>query len=383
MRLLVVSHTPHYRRDGKPVGWGPTLREIDQLATVFDEVVHVAPLHDEPAPESSIPYQSDRVRLVEVPASGGERWLDKLGILRAAPAYVTTVLREIRRADVVHVRCPAHISLMTVVMLALVRQPEKRWIKYAGNWQPTGQEPWSYDFQRWWLASGLHRGVVTVNGRWPDQPEHIVSFLNPCLTPDELAEGRNAAASKLIAQPIRMLFVGRLEAEKGVGRAIEIVERCAARGIATQLDLVGDGNERQLFEARIARSPARDAIVLHGWQARGALGPLYARAHVILHPSSTSEGWPKVLSEGMAYGAVPLAGAVSSIPQYLERFGVGRAFAPDDLDAFVATLSTYASDPAMWRAESQRAIDAASRFGYEAYLHAVRDLLTDGTAQWG
>ena len=40
---------------------------------------------------------------------------------------------------------------MTVVMLALLRRPEKRWIKYAGNWKPTGNEPWSYDFQRWWL----------------------------------------------------------------------------------------------------------------------------------------------------------------------------------------------------------------------------------------
>ena len=45
MRLLVVSHTEHFRKDGVTVGWGPTVRELGRLAGLFDELVHVAPLH--------------------------------------------------------------------------------------------------------------------------------------------------------------------------------------------------------------------------------------------------------------------------------------------------------------------------------------------------
>ncbi len=41
----------------------------------------------------------------------------------------------------------------------------------------------------------------------------------------------------------------------------------------------------------------------------------------------------------MAYGVVPVASAVSSIPHYLEGFGVGRALAPNDLDGFVEAIS--------------------------------------------
>jgi hypothetical protein len=43
MRLLIISHTPHYHRDGEIVGWGATVREIDHLAALFESVVHIAP----------------------------------------------------------------------------------------------------------------------------------------------------------------------------------------------------------------------------------------------------------------------------------------------------------------------------------------------------
>ena len=41
MKLLIISHTEHYRNSlGAIVGWGPTLTEINFLATVFDEIYH-------------------------------------------------------------------------------------------------------------------------------------------------------------------------------------------------------------------------------------------------------------------------------------------------------------------------------------------------------
>jgi hypothetical protein len=63
MKLLIVSHTPHYLENGAVKGWGPTIREIDYLAQCFDQVTHVAPLYHTPAPLSAIAYQSSRVKL--------------------------------------------------------------------------------------------------------------------------------------------------------------------------------------------------------------------------------------------------------------------------------------------------------------------------------
>jgi glycosyltransferase involved in cell wall biosynthesis len=265
--------------------------------------------------------------------------------------------------------------LLAIVLLALVRSPRIRWVKYAGNWRPRRGEAWSYAFQRWWLTKGLHRGLVTVNGEWPGQPAHVRSFLNPCLTEEELRQGAALGAGKQLGAPLRLLFVGRLEEEKGCGRAIEVLARLKRCGVAARLDLVGDGPDRLRFERQAAAEGVADDVRFLGWIPRPQLGRLYAQAHVFLFPSRCSEGWPKVLSEAMAYGVVPVSSDVSSIPQYLEGFRTGRALDPANREGFVSAITEYVKDRDRWKTESQNAMEAAQRFSYARYLAAVRNLL--------
>ena len=44
-KLLIISHTPHFRRGKTIVGWGATVREIRYLAKAFDSICHIAPVH--------------------------------------------------------------------------------------------------------------------------------------------------------------------------------------------------------------------------------------------------------------------------------------------------------------------------------------------------
>lgn len=375
MKLLIISAMPHYRRGDQIVGWGPTAQEIDHLSGFFSEVRHIACLHPEPAPSSALPYESKRVTPLLVPASGGPSLRHKLDILRLAGVYLRAMLRELPQADVVHVRCPANISLLAIVLLSFVRSPKLRWVKYAGNWSPDGREAFSYTFQRWWLNRGLHRGLVTVNGAWPGQPAHVISFVNPCLTTEELAQAQVAAVAKKLASPVRLIYVGRLESDKGVGRAIRVLAELSKQGCAAMLDLVGDGPERVAFEQLANECGVAAEVCFHGWMARPALSPLYARSHLMLMPTSCSEGWPKVLSEAMAYGVVPLAGKVSSVPQFLRAFGSGRAIAADDLAGYVQAILEYTSAPTVWQRESAKAVEAAGKFTYARYLEDVRNLL--------
>ncbi len=375
MRLLVISHTAHHLESGEPRGWGPTVREIDRLASLFDELVHVAPLHSGPAPASALPYGAGNVRLVPVRPSGGTTLLAKLGLLGAWPGYLRAILPELRRCDTVHVRCPSNIGLLTILLLALRRTPRSRWVKYAGNWQPDRGESVSYALQRWLLRHGVARAIVTVNGNWPAQPAHVRPFMNPCLTEQELREGAAVGTSKDLRPPLRLLFVGRVEEAKGCGRAVEILAGLRRLGVDARLDVVGDGADRPVMTARADASGLGDRIRWLGWLPRPALNRLYGEAHILLLPSISSEGWPKVLSEGMAYGAVPVASTVSSIPEYLETFRAGRALDPSDREGYVETIAAYVREPERWRAESRRAMEAAARFTYENYLRAVREVL--------
>ena len=176
---------------------------------------------------------------------------------------------------------------------------------------------------------------------------------------------------KDIGSPVRMILVGRLDAGKGVGRALTVLARLREMGIRATLDVIGDGPERAASETQAADMDLRDLTAFHGWVPRTELGPLYTRSHIFILPSS-SEGWPKVLSEAMAYGVVPVCSGVGSIPQLLREFGVGRIYAPSDTEGMAGAIAQYESDPIMWRAEAGRGMHAAERFSYGNYLQAVR-----------
>ena len=307
--------------------------------------------------------------------AGGKGLRAKLRIAIAWPAYGAAILSELRRADAVNVRCPANIGLLAALALPFVRRPVRRWIKYAGNWAPETREPWTYTFQRWWLRQRLHRAEVTVNGDWPAQPAHIHPFLNPSLTADEMSAAGKLARNKRLTKPVRVLYVGRLERPKGVERCLEVLHAVKEMGIAAELDLVGDGPECMEFVAIAARRGIADGVRFHGWLPRPAMEPLYGAAHFILLPATSSEGWPKVLSEAMAYGAVPLAGAISSIPQYLKQFETGRVCHPLNVPEFASAIAWYVAHPADWARESARGAALAERFTYGSYLERVRELL--------
>lgn len=374
-KLVIISHTPHYKRaDGTIVGWGPTVREIDYLSTLFESVTHLAPLYDETAPNSAIAYQSSRVTFAPVKPAGGDTLRDKLGILLNIPQYILAMLRLLPQADMVHVRCPANISMIAILLLTLSRHPRQRWIKYAGNWNPQGRESRTYTFQRWWLNKGWTRSIVTVNGRWQDQPSHVKSFFNPCLTQEELSEAASLASQRSLTMPVRLLYVGQLISAKGVGRVLEIAAMLCRREVNFTLDIVGDGAERAQFEAKTHELGIASMVNFHGWLPRTALNPIYASAHLMIFPSET-EGWPKVLSEAMAYGVVPIASKISSIPQYLAEFDTGKAIPTEDLVGFTEAVIWYTERPERWQKASQNGMSAASLFSYANYLTSVEQLL--------
>jgi glycosyltransferase involved in cell wall biosynthesis len=255
-------------------------------------------------------------------------------------------------------------------VLGRARQPAYRWAKYAGNWRPDGAEPRTYTLQRRWLAENRHRGVVTINGRWP-APPHVHSFHNPCLTEAETAEGRVAAAAKRLDLPVELLFVGALTDGKGAGRALRVAEALGARGVPYRLQLLGDGPDRPRYEAWARERGVRAHFL--GWVPRSSITAYYAKAHFILLPSR-SEGWPKVLSEAMAFGVVPVAAAVSGIPQLLAETGAGVALPVEDTAGMAGAVAGYVADPDAWATAGRAGVAAAEQFTYRAYQAAVAAL---------
>jgi glycosyltransferase involved in cell wall biosynthesis len=371
-KLVVISHTPHQRgADGRPVGWGPTVRELDFLAGAWDEVVHVACLEPGPAAGSSLPYTRSNIRLEPIPVFGGKRLREKLNIVTQAPAILRVVRRALVGATHVQVRVPMGIGLFLLPWFALQRQRGYRlWVKYANNW---GQRrpPTGYGLQRWLLHRGFLRCPVTINGAWPGQPAHCLSFENPCLYEADVAAGALTATAKRFHPPFRLAFTGRLEDDKGVTRILDALDTVGPEWVAS-VDFIGDGPDAPRLQAAAARHGAR--VRFHGFRESAFVHSVLEAAHFFVLPTTASEGFPKVVAEAGCHGCIPVVSDVSSIPYYVQDGDNGFLWHAGGQASFTEVLARTVQSPAdRLQAVAMAANRLSARFTMEGYLRRLRE----------
>jgi glycosyltransferase involved in cell wall biosynthesis len=199
------------------------------------------------------------------------------------------------------------------------------------------------------------------------------------MTLSEVEQARGSVLAKTLSMPIRLVFAGRTATSKGLGVAIQVVHRLAhggdgRKGIQLTFDIMGDGPERPRFEELCHRLGLDKVVRFHGWVAQEQVCEALKDAHMILLPSQ-SEGWPKVLSEAMAYGVVPISSHVSAIPQVLDEVGSGTALGPEDVSGYVRAIREVADRPDLWREMLEAGLRAAPRFTYERYLIRLDEML--------
>lgn len=367
MILAIISHTQHYKdKNGTIVGWGATVRELDNLTKVFDKVIHVAPLHNDSVPSGMLSYCSDRVEFVPLFPSGGETFVEKLGIIKTAKHNLSVVAKILARADVFQFRAPTGMGAYMIPYLLTCGKPG--WFKYAGNWIQKNP-PLGYWIQRAMLRK-MSKHKVTINGHWQDQKPNQLTFENPCLTGDERIEGRNAVKNKDYSGKLNFIFIGRLEDAKGVQRILNVFTKLSDSRIG-QIHFVGDGASRKDYE-EYAKGHKIDNAVFHGFLTRDEVNELLKESHVFLLPSSASEGFPKVIAEAANYGVIPIVSDVSSIGQYIIEDITG--FIVKDAEESILhekILKVLSSDPLKLSDIARYAYEMAQRFTYDHYNHRI------------
>ncbi|WP_245881510.1 glycosyltransferase [Xanthomarina spongicola] len=312
--MTIISHTEHYKNsDGSIVGLGSTVTEINHLLEIFDMVIHVAMLHDSVPPPSALPYLSDKITFVALPAVGGTSINDKMAIVFKAPHILNTIRKAVEETDYFQFRAPTGIGVYVIPYLIFLSK-KKGWFKYAGNWKQQNATM-AYSFQRWLLKQ--QKRTVTINGMWNDQPKQCKTFENPCLTKDEIELGKQTIANKIFQFPLQFCFVGRLEAAKGLDLIIEAIQSLEPEELLKigTIHLVGEGKRITEYKKKI--KDINLPFEFHGFLSRIEVHDIYRKSHAIILPSA-SEGFPKVIAEAMNYGCVPIVSNVSSIGHYIK-----------------------------------------------------------------
>jgi len=168
----------------------------------------------------------------------------------------------------------------------------------------------------------------------------------------------------------RLVCVGRLCEQKGQLLLLEAARILAARGVAFEIVLAGDGEMREQIEALIAQYQLQAQVRITGWissdQVRAEI--LAARAMVL---PSFAEGLPVVIMEAMALRRPVLTTYVAGIPELVRQGENGWLFPAGDVDELAAALADCLAQPA----------DVLQRMGEAAYQRVLErhDIDTEAT----
>ena len=164
---------------------------------------------------------------------------------------------------------------------------------------------------------------------------------------DLVARPRTARVSNGTA---RILYVGRISAEKGLEVLLEAMEQLVRRrsGAFTLTmagcDFVGSPYGDR-FRSRVAASSVAAVVDQRGYLPYGpALWELYDSHDVLVLPSFT-EGFPQVLLEGMARGIPVVATAVGGVPILVRDGENGLVIPAGRPDALADAVARLVDDP--------------------------------------
>lgn len=166
---------------------------------------------------------------------------------------------------------------------------------------------------------------------------------------------------------LRLLFVGRLTAIKGLRVLFNALGALRATHGDITLTLIGDGPDRAWAEAEARRI---GGIELLGHRSQGAVAEALADADVLVLPSF-AEGVPVVLMEAMAASRPVIATRVGGVAELVEDGVSGRLVAPGDPEALAEAILDLAADPGA-RARLGAAGCARVRAEFDAETEARR-----------
>ncbi len=144
----------------------------------------------------------------------------------------------------------------------------------------------------------------------------------------------------------RMVFVGRLAPEKGLGVLLEAFAALRDRHPDAELALIGDGPSRAVVEAGIARGGLGEVVTILGFLPPDAVARELSRADLLALPSF-AEGLPVVLMEALATGIPAVATRIAAVEELVEPEVSGLTVAPGDAAGLAGALDRLLSDPAL------------------------------------
>lgn len=184
-----------------------------------------------------------------------------------------------------------------------------------------------------------------------------VVYPSPYLQPDERASAERArtrASLNLEEKDVLVITVGRLVKRKGHTMMIQAIEQAVKQHAAIHYVIIGDGAERDVLEAQIKKSSARNHISFLGQCSDEQTKFYLAAADIFMmtphaSPDGDIEGVGIVYLEAASFGLAIIATRTGGVPEALDDGRVAMLVNEGDTAGIVRALVFLSQDMAARR----------------------------------
>jgi glycosyltransferase involved in cell wall biosynthesis len=165
-------------------------------------------------------------------------------------------------------------------------------------------------------------------------------------------------------KPFRVLYAGRVVAEKGVFDLVKIAGMLKSEGRVVEFDICGSGAALEEMKKQAAEQGV--AMRFHGHCNRPVMVEMFRNAHAVIVPTTTGfvEGFNQVVAEGILAGRPVVTSHVCPAIRYVGDAAV--VVPPDDVAAYAKALARLADDAAFYRQCADACVAMREQFFDEA-----------------
>ena len=170
----------------------------------------------------------------------------------------------------------------------------------------------------------------------------------------------------------KVLWVGRLDPQKGFGVVLKAFARLSAELPDLQLVVAGDGRDRGAVQQ--LPSEARSRVVMLGSVPHGLLPAYHAAADVFVAPALGQESFGMVLVEAMAAGVPVVASDIAGYREVVQDGVNGLLVPPDDASALAAAVRRVLGDPELAERLRDNGRARAETYSWERVTHQIESI---------
>ena len=229
--------------------------------------------------------------------------------------------------------------------------------------------------------------IVVLGSVWRDFVAHHVPDASGriAILPNATRASATPPARRTDKATVTILFIGRLNASKGIPELVEALATLKSMGGWTAV-LAGDGEVSQT-RAAVRAVGLGDRVEVPGWLSLNQVRDLWLRGDIFVLPSMI-ENLPLSIVEAFAHGVPVICTPVGSIPEIVENGRTGLIVPAGDSKALARALERLIQDKSLRDSLASAGLEAfAARFelgGYVRRLAALWKTAAGGpeTRQW-